>query len=187
LIEILERELKVVESSLDYCFTREMRGNLTEDWYLNANWKEGGIPVGGVSTGIGFTISWQRGELDRNARNGAYLEDVLQSCLTRLQFLSQSDSYYRESKRAEEHLKMAIALLIERCDPGEASSPGESAPRERCDPGEISSPGESAPRERCDPGEASSPGESAPRGSQGGAEAFYPSAVKEEGATESGE
>jgi hypothetical protein len=47
---------------------------------LNQNWKDAdGKPDGGVSIGEGFTIAWQRGALDKNGRNGAFLIEVLEA------------------------------------------------------------------------------------------------------------
>lgn len=95
-------------------FDQEVRGDLDGDWFLNANWKEDGYPMGGVSTGIGFTISWQRGATDRYGRNGAFLIEVLESCLARLQFYKNTSLYSSEDSRAEQHLKFAIAHLVEK-------------------------------------------------------------------------
>jgi len=43
-----------------------------------------GVPDGGQSYGIGFTIAWQRGSLLKQSRNGAFLIEVLESCLDKL-------------------------------------------------------------------------------------------------------
>ena len=51
------------------------------------------VPAGGVSTGRGFTISWQNGPLGRdNARrepNGAFVEDVIAACIGRIEYYQQ--------------------------------------------------------------------------------------------------
>lgn len=47
-------------------------------------------PAGGVSTGRGFTISWQNGPLgrgeDRKEPNGAFVEDVIVAAIQRIEF-----------------------------------------------------------------------------------------------------
>ena len=49
-----------------------------------------GIPTGGTAKGIGLSITWQEGPLgrggERQAQNGALVEDVLRVCLNRLKF-----------------------------------------------------------------------------------------------------
>lgn len=44
------------------------------------HWKTEGKPDGGQSYGIGFAICWQRGSLQEQGRNGAYLIEVLEAC-----------------------------------------------------------------------------------------------------------
>ncbi len=48
---------------------------------VNVNWVTGdNTPDGGVSYGHRYTISWQRGSLTENGRNGAFLNEVLEEC-----------------------------------------------------------------------------------------------------------
>lgn len=66
-----------------------LQGHFSEHWLdQDAN------PAGGVSTGRGFTISWQNGPLGhgntRREPNGAFVEDVIQAVMSRLQFYQQS-------------------------------------------------------------------------------------------------
>lgn len=53
-------------------------------WYSH-HWQTNGKPDGGVSFGIGFVISWQRGSLQEQGRNGAFLIEVLEACLDELE------------------------------------------------------------------------------------------------------
>lgn len=68
-----------------------LQGHFEEHW-LDDN----GNPAGGVSTGRGFTISWQNGPLgkigtpERHEPNGAFVEDVIQAVIGRIAFYQQS-------------------------------------------------------------------------------------------------
>ncbi|MGL5060914.1 MAG: hypothetical protein ACRC62_13140 [Microcoleus sp.] len=49
---------------------------------INKNWTdEDGNHAGGHSIGIGWTIVWQRGPLNKAGRNGAFLIELLGECL----------------------------------------------------------------------------------------------------------
>lgn len=86
-----------------------------------------GNPTGGVVVGTGFTISWQDGPLgrgdDRQAPNGAFVEDVLEACLQRLGFY-QSASGGRfacpENEDAMSGIAAALAALDDRTRAREA-------------------------------------------------------------------
>lgn len=74
-------------------------------------------PEGGVSTGVGFTISWQRGPCpEPKDRNGAFLIEVLESCAVRLGFYQSSAFSCVENEQALGHLQDAINLLKARRD-----------------------------------------------------------------------
>lgn len=80
------------------------------------NWLDAeGNPDGGISNGVGFTISWQRGSL-ASGRNGAFILDVLQSCLNQLDYYQQSKFACEENQAAIDHLRQAIAALVLRRD-----------------------------------------------------------------------
>ena len=52
-------------------------------------------PAGGYSGGVGYHIQWQDGPVNRDAGdvpNGAFIEDVLLSCIARLRFY-QGEKY----------------------------------------------------------------------------------------------
>lgn len=52
-------------------------------WHSH-HWETEGKPDGGQSYGIGFAICWQRGSIQEQGRNGAYLIEVLEACLDEL-------------------------------------------------------------------------------------------------------
>jgi hypothetical protein len=85
-------------------------GHFAEYW-TDAN----GNPAGGVSTGRGFTISWQRGPLGRGAErrepNGAFVEDVIQAVIGCLDFYQHSPFACEENRQALSHLAAAAAAL----------------------------------------------------------------------------
>lgn len=69
---------------------------------------EAGNPAGGTAWGEGFAIGWQHGPTrshgDTPERNGAFVEEVLLACRTRLEF-------YQRSKFASEYNERAIASI----------------------------------------------------------------------------
>jgi hypothetical protein len=78
---------------------------------INQNWTDAdGNHQGGQSTGIGYTIAWQRGDLGQG-RNGAFLIEVLESCLSQLNYFQNSKFASAENSRAIGHLSQAIAVL----------------------------------------------------------------------------
>lgn len=97
---------------------------------LNQNWSdEDDNHQGGVSTGIGFTISWQRGPVDEVGRNGAYLMDVLDSMIHQLQYFQQGKFECSENEQALQHLHAARDALQHRRDRrAEAGTLGTSNP-----------------------------------------------------------
>lgn len=82
-------------------------------------------PNGGVAFGSGFTISWQRGPLGRDAerqvQNGAFLEDVLDACLGRLTFLQGSKFRCDENSTAAIAIATALKALSDRTARREAA------------------------------------------------------------------
>lgn len=81
-------------------------------------------PTGGVVVGTGFTISWQDGPLgrggDRKAPNGAFIEDVLQACVQRLEFFQASMFECMANLEAIANLRMALVHLDKRTKDREA-------------------------------------------------------------------
>jgi hypothetical protein len=84
---------------------------------INQNWTdEQGNHQGGVSTGIGYTIAWQRGPLNVAGRNGAFLIEVLGSCRDQLAYYQGSSFACQENQSALDSLDKAIAYLMSRRD-----------------------------------------------------------------------
>lgn len=81
-------------------------------------------PAGGVSSSIGFTISWQMGPLgrgdERRIPNGAFVEKVIFACIDRLQFYQRSKFHCTDNELAINHLQSALAALERRTADREA-------------------------------------------------------------------
>ena len=80
-----------------------------------------GNPAGGVSTGRGFSISWQNGPLgrgnERNEPNGAFAEDVIEAVIRRIEFYQTAQNgkfNCPENREALAHLRGAGHVLDER-------------------------------------------------------------------------
>lgn len=67
-------------------------------------------PAGGVSSGRGFTISWQNGPVDREP-NGAFVIDIIESAVRRLSFYQESEFACEENQQAINLLNRAIDIL----------------------------------------------------------------------------
>lgn len=85
--------------------------------YGNYVTKEGN-PVGGFVKGTGLDIEWQYGPLgrgkDRKEPNGAFVEDVIQAAVVRLEFYQDSQFHCLENAIALGHLHSALEVLHER-------------------------------------------------------------------------
>jgi len=73
-------------------------------------------PVGGVADGLGFTISWNRGELKFNEQqqalpNGAFPHDVIDAVRDRLTFLQGTKYKSEDIKKAIKYLTKALGHL----------------------------------------------------------------------------
>lgn len=84
--------------------------------HFDEHWRDAeGRPAGGVSSGKGFTISWQNGPLgkgaDRREPNGAFVEDVISAAIARIQFYQDSDFTCDENALALHGLKVAAKAL----------------------------------------------------------------------------
>ena len=82
---------------------------------INNSWITAeGFPDGAISTGIGFTIAWQRGPLTTNGRNGAFLLEVLGVCLHQLEQYQEGRFACAENEKALLNLTEAIEHLSAR-------------------------------------------------------------------------
>jgi hypothetical protein len=82
---------------------------------INRNWSdEDGNHQGGISTGMGFTIAWQRGPIKEGDRNGAFLLDVLGACRSQLEYYQEGKYSCVENAIALEHVLAAIDALESR-------------------------------------------------------------------------
>lgn len=93
--------------------------------YFQEHWKdENGNPAGGVTSGRGFTISWQNGPLgrdnERKEPNGAFVEDVLDAVAQRIDFYQGSKFACEENSEALHHINQAAAALDRRTKTREA-------------------------------------------------------------------
>lgn len=82
----------------------------SEHWVDSAEY-----PAGGVSNGLGFTISWQMGPLglgdERRIPNGAFVEKIIFACIDRIQFYQKSKFNCEENEAALLHLHDALVAL----------------------------------------------------------------------------
>ena len=82
-----------------------------------------GIPSGGTTHAVGMDIKWQDGPLgrgpERQAPNGAFVEDVVQAAIGRLQFY-QTKFPCRENALAITKLEEALMWLDKRTADREA-------------------------------------------------------------------
>ena len=83
-----------------------LHGHFSEHWH-----DEDGNPSGGVSSGRGFTISWQNGPLgrgnERQEPNGAFVEDVIQAVFRRIEHYQNSKFHCPENVDALLFLRKA--------------------------------------------------------------------------------
>lgn len=88
---------------------------------IHKNWNDSsGAPDGGVSTGIGFTISWQRGPCPLQPdgtqpdRNGAFLIEVLEACEAQLIHYQSGKFNCHENADALDNVGRALKALRSR-------------------------------------------------------------------------
>jgi len=85
---------------------------------------ESGNPSGGCTSGTGFTVSWQNGPLgrgnDRKEPNGAFVEDVIDACIDRLNYYQDSQFNCQSNADAITALKLALDALDSRTKDREA-------------------------------------------------------------------
>jgi len=86
--------------------------------HFEEHWTDNDAPAGGVSTGRGFTISWQNGPLgrgnNRKEPNGAFVEDVIQAVIGRIEFYQASPFACQENDNALANLRRAAWELDQR-------------------------------------------------------------------------
>lgn len=74
-----------------------------------------GNPAGGNTFGNGFAIGWQNGPLgqgeSRKEPNGAFVEDIIQAAIDRLQYYQNSRFACISNQNALEHLHEALEYL----------------------------------------------------------------------------
>ncbi len=80
-----------------------------------------GNPTGGVTTGLGISITWQNGPMgrgaDRKEPNGAFVEDVIIAAVERLKFYQiavKGRFKCRQNALAITHLEEALHWLQDR-------------------------------------------------------------------------
>ncbi len=77
-----------------------------------------GNPAGGESSGTGFSIKWQDGPLGRGdfrrEPNGAFVEDVIQAVIDRLDFYQDTKFKCRENADAIDYLERGLQRLKQR-------------------------------------------------------------------------
>jgi hypothetical protein len=93
--------------------------------YFQEHWNDTNEnPAGGTSSGRGFTISWQNGPLgrgnDRKEPNGAFVEDVLDAVIERIEFYQRSRFKCELNEQALDHLIAAATCLDSRTQEREA-------------------------------------------------------------------
>jgi hypothetical protein len=78
-----------------------------------------GAPDGGVLSGDGITVCWQRGALKNedgttNEPNGAFLVDVLNAVLDRLEFYKRINATHLYTEKSNELVGQAVEVLRSR-------------------------------------------------------------------------
>jgi hypothetical protein len=91
--------------------------------YQNVNDPDGN-PAGGTYESVGVKIQWQDGPLgrgaDRKEPNGAFVENVIEAAIKRLQYYQDSKFKCRENAIALTHLETAALWLDKRTNDREA-------------------------------------------------------------------
>ena len=89
--------------------------------FFDEHWTdENGNPAGGVSSGKGFTVSWQNGPLgkvgtsERREPNGAFVEDIIEAAASRIRFYESGKFACDENKQVLELLRRAVQILEQR-------------------------------------------------------------------------
>lgn len=85
----------------------DQRRPVVNDFILDKD----GNPRGGLSQGEGFIIDWQNGV---QKRNGAFLEEILETCKARLEFFQNSKFNCLENDEAITGITMALQAMERR-------------------------------------------------------------------------
>lgn len=97
-----------------------MKTEITQNHFNDAHDR----PEGGQTFGQGFAIAWQRGPLGRDEQripaNGAFVEDIIQAAIGRLEFYQASEFSCQENAAALDHLYSAAHVLDQRTKAREA-------------------------------------------------------------------
>jgi hypothetical protein len=88
---------------------------MTDAQWNSHHWETEGKPDGGQSYGIGWCIAWQRGSLQEQGRNGAFLIEILEACLDELEHKHKSFPC-PENEEALAALQECLNLLRARID-----------------------------------------------------------------------
>jgi hypothetical protein len=97
--------------------------------FFQEHWSDNdGNPEGGTASGRGWVISWQRGPLgkigtpERREPNGAFVEDIIQAVIGRLEFYQASRFACQANADALTALALAAEVLDKRTQEREARS-----------------------------------------------------------------
>lgn len=87
---------------------------MSENHFVDAD----GNPAGGTTFGRGFAIAWQNGPLVvdgvRREPNGAFVEDIIQAAIGRIEFYQSSKFACQTNADALESLREAVSHLHRR-------------------------------------------------------------------------
>lgn len=76
---------------------------------------ENGNPAGGSTEALGLRIEWQKGPiLEAGGRNGAFVEEVIEAAIGRIEFYQASKFHSLANAAALGHLRAAAEVLAER-------------------------------------------------------------------------
>lgn len=88
-----------------------MKNGICQEHWTDAK----GDPGGGVSSGRGISILWQRGPLgranERKEPNGAFVEDVIDAVIGRIEFFQKSRFACDENEQTLTYLREAAEAL----------------------------------------------------------------------------
>lgn len=101
--------------------------NAIKECFITNEQDENGNPTGGVASGVGMELRWQKGPLgrdtDRKVPNGAFVETVLSAVLQRIQFYQDANAgkfKCRENAIAITKIEEALLWLDKRTRDREA-------------------------------------------------------------------
>lgn len=82
---------------------------------IHDNYEKDGMPAGGFVRGEGMAIDWQDGPISQyNSRNGAFVEEVIEASILRIEYYQHSKFHCLENAVALGHLYAALEALHER-------------------------------------------------------------------------